>query len=117
MTTELLNEPTTPLEQGGSANEQAPVLPPAAAPRLYWRAVVRTGGLFGAAREHDRTEWHLAGCPAPNEPGQHCSEGLRRILERGQPDGHCVVDGVCGLCGEVMDLDASEASAAPPAQP
>jgi hypothetical protein len=75
---------------------------PSAAPvetRVYWRAVVRTGGQVGATRERDRVEWHLAACPAPAEAGSHCTEGRHLIETVGHPDGHCIIDGVCGLCG------------------
>jgi hypothetical protein len=68
--------------------------------RLFWRAVVRTGGMFAASRERDRVEWHLVGCPVPHAEGSHCTEGLRLAETSGQPDGHCVIDGRCGRCGE-----------------
>lgn len=74
---------------------------PVAAPkqRKFWRAVVRTGGQVSASRERDRVEWHLAACSAPQAEGSHCSEGRHLIETIGHPDGHCIVDGVCGLCG------------------
>jgi len=68
-------------------------------PRVYWRAIVRTGGQVGATRERDRVEWHLAACSAPNEAGSHCTEGRHLIETVGHPDGHCIIEGVCGLCG------------------
>jgi hypothetical protein len=74
----------------------------AAAPiaqRLFWRAVVRTGGQVGASRERDRVEWHLSTCTAPLADGNHCNEGRHLIETIGHPDGHCIVDGACGLCG------------------
>ncbi len=72
----------------------------ASASRLYWRAVVRTGGTFGPGREGDRVEWHLAGCAAPTAEGEHCNEGMHLLETVGQPDGHCMIDGQCGRCGE-----------------
>ena len=75
----------------------APVAP--AKKRVYWRAVVRTGGQVSASRERDRVEWHLAACAAPQAEGSHCNEGRHLIETVGHPDGHCVIDGVCGLCG------------------
>jgi hypothetical protein len=69
------------------------------APRVLWRAVVRTGGQLSASRERDRVEWHLSGCTAPQSDGNHCSEGRHLIETIGHPDGHCIVDGACGLCG------------------
>jgi hypothetical protein len=68
--------------------------------RVFWRAVVRTGNTFGAGRERDRVEWHLAGCEVPHGEGSHCSEGQHLLETRGQPDGHCIVDGRCGRCGQ-----------------
>ncbi len=62
--------------------------------RVYWRAVVRTGGQVGATRERDRVEWHLAACE-----GRHCTEGSHLMETIGHPDGHCIVQGACGLCG------------------
>lgn len=79
------------------AEPAAPAAP--VAPRVYWRAIVRTGGQVGATRERDRVEWHLAACPAPTEVGSHCTEGRHLIETVGHPDGHCIVGGVCGLCG------------------
>ncbi|MBV9577554.1 MAG: hypothetical protein JO057_03070 [Chloroflexi bacterium] len=67
--------------------------------RVYWRAVVRTGGQVGSTRERDRVEWHLAACTAPTEARSHCTEGRHLIETVGHPDGHCIVNGVCGLCG------------------
>ena len=84
------------------AEQAAPVAPAPAPPakeRVYWRAVVRTGGQVGASRERDRVEWHLAACPAPQAEGSHCNEGRHLIETIGHPDGHCIVDGACGLCG------------------
>jgi hypothetical protein len=79
---------------GKTAEVAAPV-----GKRLFWRAVVKTGGQVGASRERDRVEWHLAACPAPQSQGSHCTEGRHLIETVGHPDGHCIVDGVCGLCG------------------
>jgi hypothetical protein len=67
--------------------------------RLYWRAVVRTGGQVAASRERDRVEWHLAACTAQHDAANHCTEGRHLIETIGHPDGHCLIDGVCGLCG------------------
>ena len=68
--------------------------------RLYWRAVVRTGGQFAASRQGDRVEWHLVGCSEPFSKGEHCTEGELKIETLGNPDGHCMVNGACGRCGE-----------------
>ena len=67
--------------------------------RTFWRAVVRTGGQIAAARERDRVEWHLAACQVPHSEGAHCTEGQHLIETIGHPDGHCIIEGKCGLCG------------------
>lgn len=76
-----------------------------AAKRLRWRAVVRTGGQVSASRERDRVEWHLTTCTAPLTEGSHCTEGRHLIETIGHPDGHCIIDGVCGLCGAELPLE------------
>lgn len=73
--------------------------------RVYWRAVVRTGGQVAASRERDRVEWHLAACAAPGAEGSHCTEGRHLVETIGHPDGHCIVNGVCGLCGAEAPKD------------
>ncbi len=72
----------------------------ALAERTFWKAIVRTGGTFAASRERDSIEWHLVDCPAPRAQGRHCNAGQHLLEIGGQPDGHCVVDGRCGRCGE-----------------
>jgi hypothetical protein len=81
-----------------SAKSKAEVAAPPAQ-RVFWRAVVRAGGQVGASRERDRVEWHLSTCAAPLAAGSHCNEGRHLIETIGHPDGHCIVNGVCGLCG------------------
>jgi hypothetical protein len=80
--------------------ETAPAPAASHGPRTYWRAVVRTGGAVSASRERDRVEWHLAACEVPGGgTGKHCTEGQHLIETVGHPDGHCIIDGTCGLCG------------------
>ena len=81
----------------GQAKAETPA--PVVAQRTFWRAVVRTGGHVSSSRERDRVEWHLAACAAPQGQGSHCTEGRHLIETMGHPDGHCIIDGVCGLCG------------------
>jgi hypothetical protein len=85
---------------GATSEATSPV-----APRVLWRAVVRTGGQLSASRERDRVEWHLSGCTAPQSDGNHCSEGRHLIETIGHPDGHCIVDGVGGLGGATPPSD------------
>jgi hypothetical protein len=89
--------PNTGGERPAGKAKAEPAVP--AATRVYWRAVVRAGGQVGASRERDRIEWHLAACAAPQEGGSHCSEGQHLIETVGHPDGHCIVESMCGLCG------------------
>jgi hypothetical protein len=88
----------------GKAAKAAAADSPPAAPvkeRRFWRAVVRTGGQVPATRERDRVEWHLRGCAVPQTgEGAHCTEGQHLMETIGHPDGHCIIDGVCGLCGQ-----------------
>src|SRR5438105_11720552 len=91
-------EPATEAKPEPPAEVKAEPAAPAAK-RVYWRAVVRTGGQVAASRERDRVEWHLVACAAPLGTGNHCTEGQHLIETIGHPDGHCIVDGVCRLCG------------------
>lgn len=84
-----IDEPTPATDRPGSQGAE----------RRYWRAVVRTGGQVGSTREKDRVEWHLAVCAAPGGEGTHCTEGQHLIETIGHPNGHCIVEGACGLCG------------------
>jgi hypothetical protein len=88
--------PATPATKE-KAEPAAPVAP--ATKRVFWRAVVRTGGQVAASRERDRVEWHLSECVAPHAEGSHCTEGRHLIETIGHPDGHCIIGSVCGLCG------------------
>ena len=90
-----------------TATQEAALPQPSA--RLFWKAVIRVGARFGATREGDRVEWHLSGCAAP-EGGEHCSEGQRLLDLNGQPDGHCVINGVCGRCAADGTLDLARAA-------
>ena len=92
-------EPTPNTDGDKPAGKAQAAAAEPAARRVYWRAIVRTGGQVAASRERDRVEWHLAACPAPQAAGSHCTEGRHLIETIGHPDGHCVVDGKCGLCG------------------
>jgi hypothetical protein len=95
--------PDTGGERPAGTATSAPA--PPIKPRVYWRAVVRSGGQVGATRERDRVEWHLAACASPLQVGSHCTEGRHLIETIGHPDGHCIIDGVCGLCGAAAPED------------
>ena len=88
-----------PARKASKSAAAPPPVTPSVPARKFWRAVVRTGGQISASRERDRVEWHLAGCRVPTDEGAHCTEGMHLIETVGHPDGHCVVNGTCGLCG------------------
>jgi hypothetical protein len=92
-------EPTPNTEGEQPAGDATPAATTAVAKRVYFRAFVRTGGQVGASRERDRVEWHLSACTSPHTEVGHCTEGLHMIETIGHPDGHCIIEGVCGLCG------------------
>jgi hypothetical protein len=86
-------------QPAGKAKAEPQAEPAPLAPRTFWRAVVRTGGQVSPSRERDRVEWHLAACAEPQGDGKHCTEGQHLIETIGHPDGHCIIEGTCGLCG------------------
>ena len=98
--------PNTGGERPSGKGKAEPAAPSTA--RTFWRAVVRTGGQLGSTRERDRVEWHLAACTAPTEAGSHCTEGRHLIETIGHPDGHCLIDGTCGLCGAAAPESESD---------
>ena len=68
-------------------------------PRLRWRVLVRTQGKVDPSRPSRPLAWHLATCIASEDPLAHCPVEGRRLLEAGEdPDGHCLLDGVCPRC-------------------
>jgi hypothetical protein len=76
-----------------------PPLPPPP-PRLRWRVVVRTGGKgkIDPSRPSRPLAWHLATCADSELLDAHCDEGRRLISSGDDPDGHCLLDGVCPRC-------------------
>jgi hypothetical protein len=106
MTATLVELPRT-----AAAKTEAPAaIKPAAA--LRWRAVIRVGSQYAASRQGDRVEWHLAGCGVPAGAGEHCTNGHGMMEMIGHPDGHCVIDGACGRCGQPAMVEEREAIAA-----
>jgi hypothetical protein len=89
-----------PTGKAKAAESTPPVVAAAVSTRRFWRAVVRAGGSGAASRERERVEWHLTGCAAPGADGAHCTEGQHLMETAGHPDGHCIIDGICGLCGQ-----------------
>ena len=99
----------TPNTDGERPASKAKAEGAAPAQRVFWRAVVRTGGQVAASRERDRVEWHLAACTAPQSATSPCTEGRHLIETIGHPDGHWVIHGACGLCGAAAPAEADEA--------
>jgi hypothetical protein len=79
---------------------ETPVLKPPVPPRIRWRVVVRTGGQgkMDPSRPSRPLAWHLASCTASEDPEVHCPEGRRLLAAGDDPDGHCLLDGVCPRC-------------------
>jgi hypothetical protein len=74
-------------------------------PRFRWRAIVRVGQRFDAARGHQSLAWHLADCADPAQLEAHCELGRHLIATDGNPDGHCLVDGSCPRCPATATTD------------
>src|SRR6266702_8120000 len=72
-------------------------MPPSAA-RLRRRVLVRTTGRLDAASPNSPLAWHLADCRDPRLPEAHCAEGRRLLAADADPDGHCLIRGVCPRC-------------------
>jgi hypothetical protein len=67
--------------------------------RLRWRVLVRTGGKLDPSRPSRPLSWHLVTCTDPERPAAHCPEGQRLQASNDDPEGHCLLDGVCPRCG------------------
>jgi len=83
---------------------------PSTAPRLRWRVVIHAGEKIDPSRGQQSLAWHLAECGDPPSAEAHCDIGRRLIATDGNPDGHCLIGGVCPRC----DQAAIQAAAAPP---
>ena len=81
--------------------QQAPETPASTLPlkpRLHWRVVVRTQGKHDQSRPSRPLAWHLVSCTATERSEAHCPEGRRLVSAGDDPDGHCLLDGVCPRC-------------------
>jgi hypothetical protein len=63
--------------------------------RLRWRVVVRTEGKLDPSRPSRPLAWHLVTCANPELLEAHCAEGRRLLAASDDPEGHCLLDGVC----------------------
>ena len=95
-TTTAAPDAEPPIEQA----PKTPVIKPPVKPRLLWRVVVRTGGQgkMDPSRPSRPLAWHLASCTDSELPAAHCPEGQRLLASGDDPDGHCLLDGVCPRC-------------------
>jgi len=75
------------------------------APRVRWRVTVRPATELHADRTAGRMAWHLADCAGGLEA--HCPEGRKQLEVGGDPDGHCLIDGVCPRCS-ALELKAAQ---------
>ena len=86
--------------------------PSTTAPRLRWRVVIHAGEKLDSSRGQQSLAWHLAECANPPSPEAHCDIGRRLIAADGNPDGHCLIGGVCPRCEQL-----AVEKPAPPAEP
>jgi hypothetical protein len=90
--------------------QQGPT-PSTTAPRLRWRVVIHAGEKIDPSRGQQSLAWHLAECSSPASLEAHCDVGRRLIAADGNPDGHCLIGGVCPRCEQAA---AAEAAKPPP---
>lgn len=84
-----------------------PRMPPpkaTTAARLRWRVVVRTDGKLDPSRATRPLAWHLVTCVDPETPESHCAEGRQLIIDTQDPDGHCLLDGICPRCDSRLEV-------------
>jgi hypothetical protein len=96
-TTSVAPDAEPPVEQ---VPEPPVIVKPPAPPRLLWRVVVRTGGQgkMDPSRPSRPLAWHMASCTGSEDPEAHCPEGRRLLTNGDDPDGHCLLNGVCQRC-------------------
>jgi hypothetical protein len=96
--------------------QQGPT-PSTAAPRLRWRVVIHAGEKIDPSRGQQPLAWHLAECGDPSRPEAHCDVGRRLMAADGNPDGHCLIGGVCPRCEQAAVQEAPPPPAPQPEQP
>ena len=93
-TTTVASDAERPVDQAAGN----PVIKAPLPPRLRWRVVVRTAGKLDPSRPSRPLAWHLVTCSDSEQPEFHCAEGRRLLAAGDDPDGHCLLDGVCPRC-------------------
>src|SRR5688572_23927232 len=68
--------------------------------RLRWRVVVRTEGKLDPSRSSRPLAWHLVTCADLDLADAHCAQGQVLLTASGDPEGHCLLEGVCPRCAE-----------------
>jgi hypothetical protein len=83
------------------------------AARLHWRVVVQTDGKLDPSRATRPLAWHLATCRTPDVADAHCPVGRRlQAAGGGDPEGHCLADGVCPRCAaQALRIDGKSGGA------
>ncbi len=104
--------PTTsepaPLDVNSSPPAPSQSEPAVVADRLYWRAVVNSNRKPGDGQIDAGVAWHLTDCRAPSAAESHCPEGQILLRTQGNPDGHCLANGVCPRCAGTVDAVLSD---------
>jgi len=100
-TTPVASDAERPVDQPPTKekdkNKTPPAITPPLPPRLLWRVVVRTGGQgkMDPSRPSRPLAWHMATCTDSELPEAHCPEGRRLLATGDDPDGHCLLNGIC----------------------
>ena len=84
--------PRRPAPSAARAQVQTP-----SSERLRWRAIVHASHKLDTSGG-PRLAWHLASCAEPGALESHCEVGRLLMAGDGNPDGHCMVEGVCPRC-------------------
>ena len=70
-------------------------------PRLQWRVVVNSTAKKGVQGSMGHLAWHMSACTSPDQVDSHCAVGQESLAALGNPEGHCMVDGVCLRCASL----------------
>jgi hypothetical protein len=66
--------------------------------RLRWRVIVSTQGRRDPSRTTQTLAWHLMECSDLASLDAHCATGRSLMADGSDPDGHCLIGGVCQRC-------------------
>lgn len=68
--------------------------------RLQWRVLVQTAGRLDPSKASLPLAWHLVHCAEPMLASSHCAVGQQLLAGDADPDGHCLLNGVCPRCAD-----------------